>query len=108
MASQLGISQNAYSKIESSQTKIKAESLEQIAEILEIDKNKLLKDDNNTFYFEQINNDNGSGVNIYQENFEKERAIWLKVESDLRSLISAKDEIIQLQAKTIDALFSRK
>ena len=105
MASQLGISQNAYSKIESDQTNVKANTLERIAEILEVDKMKLMAgDDANKYNFEQNNQDQSTGVAFHQESFEQERKLWQSLEKSLNTTVQAQEITINLLQKRIEIL----
>ena len=107
MASQLGISQNAYSKIESDQTNVKANTLERIAEILEVDKMKLMAgDDKNNFNIEQHFQDQAqsTGLAFHQESFEQERKLWQSLEKSLNATVQAQEITINLLQKRIEVL----
>ncbi len=105
MATQLSISQNAYSKIESDQTNVKANTLERIAEILGVDKMKLMAgDDANSYNIEQKNEYQASGVGVafYQDNFEQERKLWQSLEKSLNGTIQAQAITINLLQKKVE------
>ena len=107
MASQLGISQNAYSKIESDQTNVKANTLERIAEILEVEKMKLMAgEEANNYNIEQKNDYQASGVGVafYQDNFEQERKLWQSLEKSLNATVQAQEITINLLQKRIEVL----
>lgn len=97
MAEQLGISQNAFHKIETGQTKLKANTLQQIADILEIDILKLLNHDAEKFKIKQSSHDTSTGVAFYNENFDEERRVWQLLENSMK-------EIIEAQKMTIESL----
>ena len=100
MAEQLGISQNAYSKIEIDKTRIKAEVLEKIADVLEVEKHRLLSEPSPLYKIKQTNNDQAVGIAIHQENFEKERKTWQALEISLRETIAVQKELIEQIRKT--------
>ena len=54
IAGKLGISQNAYSRIENNQTKITAERLQQLADILHVPPEELLSDTDPVMHFSFI------------------------------------------------------
>ncbi|HYG40555.1 MAG TPA: helix-turn-helix transcriptional regulator [Cytophagales bacterium] len=72
MADALGISQNAYSKIESNQTKLTAERLEKVAEILAVPVDLILDNEKQIFNLDNTKIDNFYGYieNLFQENRE--------------------------------------
>ena len=90
MATQLGISQNAYHKIESDQTNVKANTLERIAEILGVDKMKLM-----------------AGDDANSDNFEHERKLWQNLEKSLNTTVQAQAITINLLQKRIEDLEGR-
>lgn len=96
MAHQLNINQNTYSIIESGKTKIKAEMLEKIAEILELPLINLLENKKK----ESSPPLKNSNINIGGESEEKllqERLLW-------RALDKARIETIETQKKLIEIL----
>lgn len=100
MANQLGISQNAYHKIESGQTQVKAQTLEQIADVLEVDRLKLLKNDASTYRIKQSSYDQSKGVEINEQgNFEEERKVWQALEKSLRETIESQKQLIEVLQK---------
>jgi len=70
MASQLGISQNAYSRIELNKTKLTTEVAEKIASILEISLMDLLSKDNPIVSFSNNTIDKGYIHNHYETQIE--------------------------------------
>ncbi|WP_439582421.1 helix-turn-helix domain-containing protein [Dyadobacter bucti] len=102
MAERLGISQNAFHKIETGQTKLKANTLQQIADILEVDAIKLLNDDGGKFHIKQKSHDSSTGVAIYSDSFDGEREAWKLVESGLRETLEAQKALIAALKETID------
>ncbi|MEZ4902462.1 MAG: helix-turn-helix transcriptional regulator [Spirosomataceae bacterium] len=110
MAESLGISQNAYFKIENHKVKVKAEMLKKIATILETDMNNLLIDDNTDGYkIKQHNPLNsvgsvGNDVIYNQNNFEKERGVWQALEKSLNDVIASKEALISLLQEKINFL----
>ena len=100
MANQLGISQNAYHKIESGQTQVKAQTLEQIADVLEVDRTKLLNGEGGKYKVRQSNHDQATGINIHeQESFEEERKVWQALEKSLRETIESQKQLIEMLQK---------
>lgn len=100
MANQLGISQNAYYKIESGQTQVKVQTLEQIADILEVDRVKLLNGEGERYKVKQTNHDQSTGINIHeQESFEEERKVWQALEKSLRETIDSQKQLIAVLQK---------
>jgi transcriptional regulator with XRE-family HTH domain len=75
MAYRLGMKQNTYSILESGKSKIRVESLEGIAEILEIPLSKLLEDSPSKDAKPPKNVDCGGGQ-INEEKFTQERRLW--------------------------------
>jgi transcriptional regulator with XRE-family HTH domain len=105
MAEQLGMSQNAYSKLEKGSTQAKADILKRIAKILEIDESKLHNDspiDANTYNIEQHNHDNqnGTGVSINNQTFEQIQELWRNIEFSHQQTIRAKNETITAKEET--------
>jgi transcriptional regulator with XRE-family HTH domain len=108
MAEKLGISQNAYNKIENGHCNIKAETLEHIALILGKDIKDLVKneDDKLTCHVEQHNPQNsvggtGNDVTYNQHDFDKERTVWQSLVKSLQDVIDAKSEVIASQNNLI-------
>ena len=95
MAEHLGISQNAFFKIENGHTSIKAEMLKRIATFLgkELDELMAQEDERAVCNVEQHNPQNsvghvGNDVVYNQQDFEKEREVWQALEKSLRELRS--------------------
>ncbi len=95
MANQLGISQNAYHKIESGQTQIKAQTLEQIADILEVDRLKLMSDEDSKYRIKQKSYEQSTGVQINENSFEEERKVWQALEKSLSKTIEIQGQLIE-------------
>lgn len=100
MASKLGISQRAYSKIENEETKMDVDKLIGIAQTLEVEVSELLKGEfNQTNNFNNYKSITNAVVNNYaksQEEFNKEIINLLKEEIiSLRTIINQKDELIK-------------
>jgi len=101
MASQLAISQPAYAKIESGDTRINIKRLERIAEILTIDMIELLESNTTVNNFHSIKEQSfGIVENLYTDNkvytekiikgLEKDKANFLEENKRLLNLISKK------------------
>ena len=100
MAEQLGISQKAYSKIESDSIKPSEDKLVKIAELMEVELNSLKNFDLDRVTFKDNSNMNGGWT------FSGD--IHVTTTDALEKLIQAKDEIIKLQADKIKLLEERK
>jgi transcriptional regulator with XRE-family HTH domain len=117
MAERLALSQNAYNKIETGKTAVKAEVLQKIAKILDKDIKEFLEVEPSfpnsiSYNVEQNNAPNSVGhvakeVVYNQSDFEKERDVWQALERSLREVIASKDEIIQSKNELI-ALLTKK
>ena len=66
MANQIGVSQNAFSKLESGETKLSTDRLKQIAKVLEVSEDVLLNEDFNIFNI--YNNTYGYIETLKEEN----------------------------------------
>lgn len=96
MAYRLGMKQNTYSILESGKSKIKAETLEKIAEILEIPLSKLLED--LPLIEEKLpKNDESLGGQINEEKITQERRLW-------QALDDARIETIVTLKKLVEVL----
>ena len=97
MATDMKISQAAYTKIERGETKLTLDRLQQIAEILEVTVSDLLGLETQSFHQEIHNDSTGTSIsyqkveNLYQEN----REVYEK-------LIATKDEEIALLKKMLE------
>ncbi len=87
LAQKLGVSQKAYSKIETNQTKLSVDSLLKIAEVLETSINKILDTDGNAVY-NNFSTHNGEGIVIHKTSSDKVFELYEK-------LIITKDEEIK-------------
>lgn len=97
MSDKLGISQNAYSKIESGATKLKTETLEKIVRILGIDKSVIINDQHSKYSIEQNNHDTCTGVVIEPTTFDNEREVWRSLELSYQTAIQALKDALQSQ-----------
>ena len=104
LASKLNISQRAYSKMETGQTKLSVDSLFKIAETLETSINNILGMDGNNVFNNSFTITTGDGMVINKSASEKVHELY-------ESLIKSKDaEILRLQhqvdtfIKTIEKL----
>lgn len=87
VASKLGVSQKAYSKIETGETKLSVDNLMKLSEILETTINDLLDTVGNAVY-NNLGTHNGEGVVIHKTTTDKINELYEKI-------IKAKDEEIQ-------------
>lgn len=87
LATKLGISQKAYSKIETGETKLSVDNLLKIAEILETTINDILETNGSTVY-NNFSTHNGEGIVI-------NKAVSDKINELYEKIISAKNEEIQ-------------
>ena len=83
VAEKLGISQNAYSKLENNISKLTIDRLKDIAKILEVPDEELLNNETNIFNF--TNNKTANGYATYQTTSEvyEETILFLKSELEL-------------------------
>lgn len=100
MASKIGVSQRAYSKIENEETKLDIDKLLKISDILEVEPSELLSGEfNQTNNFNNYKTITNAVVNNYakaQDEFNKELIQLLKEEiENLRLMVSQKDELIK-------------
>jgi transcriptional regulator with XRE-family HTH domain len=106
VATQIGISQRQYSKIESCEVKVDLERLQKLAEVFEINLSEMLSDEKN-----QVNNFNNNKlitnavVNNYSQfqlDLQNEMILFLKEEVNLLKLqIEIKDKQISELIKVI-------
>lgn len=95
MASELGISQPAYAKIEKGSTKINIERLVNIAKILNVEPQKLL-DDSKTI--NQISNGYAYGFveNLYHDNKETTQKLLQQLENENKRLFKENERLLEL------------
>lgn len=105
IAEKLGITQNAYSRIETNQTRLTAERLRQVAEILSIPLTCLLSDSE-----PQLNFGNGSSdrhtlellehtKNLYDQIIKTKDEKILSLEDEISNLRKDRDKMMQLIEK---------
>ncbi len=87
MASRLGVSQNAYSRIELSKTKLSTEIAEKIADILEISLADLLSKDNPIISFN--NNTIDKNYGYINNHYESQKELFEKTINTLQLQIEA-------------------
>jgi transcriptional regulator with XRE-family HTH domain len=93
VAEALGISQNAYSKIENEQTKLTTERLSKLAEILEVPEYELLESGTNFI----LQHNNITYAYVHQL-FDNQKEVYEKMIDILKEQLShAQDEIKRLQ-----------
>lgn len=93
VASELGMSQKAYSKIENNETQIKGEVLVKLAEIFKSDILELIPTEAKLTYNNIHNFQNGNGI-VY-DNSEKLEQLY-------KQLLESKDEQIRLLKEMLD------
>ena len=96
IASELGISQKAYSKIETNETQLKGEVLIRLAEILKVDIIELVPQEASLTYNNIHNVHKGDGIVYNKENVEK-------IEELYKQLIISKDQQIESYKLAIQA-----
>ncbi len=108
MAKQLGISQNAYNKIENGKTDLKAEVMEKIAVILGKELKEFAQNENDkpVCHIEQSHSTNsvgnvGNDVTDNQHDFDKEREVWKALVASLHEVVVTKSEVIASQGNLI-------
>lgn len=99
VATKLGISQRAYSKLENGELKIDIEKLQRIAQILEVDAAEIISNEDNQTNNFSNNKITNAVVNHFadeQDKFKKEIVNTLKEEIlSLKNYIKEKDKQIQ-------------
>ena len=103
VASKIGISQNAYSKIEKGSIKIDDDKLESIAKVLEVDKEVILNYNDNII----INNTNSTNSGVYSQYYINPIEFFERILIEKENIIKLKDEVIGLKDELIKNL-SRK
>jgi transcriptional regulator with XRE-family HTH domain len=103
MAQLLNMSHNGYWKIENDQTKLTAETMENIATILKTDATEFLQGDYSKYRNKQINGDQVSNPIMYQYNFDGERKVWQELDKARQETIEAKNQAINAQNALIIA-----
>jgi transcriptional regulator with XRE-family HTH domain len=107
IANKLGISQKAYSKIETGETKLSVDNLIKIAEILETTLYRILNLDGSTTY-NNFNTHNGEGIVIHKSTSDKLEALYdklLKSKDEQISILNQQNEFLQ---KTIDNIIAKQ
>lgn len=90
IASKIGISQNAYCKIEKGETKVDSDRLNAIATALEVDKETILNYNDNII----INNTNSTNSGMFNNYYASQIEMFEKLLNEKDKIISLKDEII--------------
>jgi transcriptional regulator with XRE-family HTH domain len=119
VADLLGVSQNTYHRIESDQTQIKAVTLEKIADILSVDKCKLLNAENSKCKIKGNapptdfchNHKEREICIVIEENVKKmieiERENWYSIQANLNKIIEDQLSVIKELQKAVDILTSK-
>jgi transcriptional regulator with XRE-family HTH domain len=94
LAQKLGITQKAYSKIETNQTRLSVDNLLRISEVLETSINKILDIDGGTVY-NNYSTHNGEGIVINKTTSDKIIDLYDR-------LLKAKDDEIEALKKLLD------
>lgn len=94
LAQKLGITQKAYSKIETNQTRLSVDNLFKIAEALETSINKILDNDGSTIY-NNYSTHNGEGIVIHKTTSEKILELYEKLLKSKEDEISALKELLK-------------
>jgi transcriptional regulator with XRE-family HTH domain len=99
MAQLLNMSHNGYWKIENDQTKLTAETMENIATILKTDATEFLQGDYSKYRIRQTNHnhDQSSGLIINKYEFETERKVWEGYVKSQQETIEAKNQALTAQ-----------
>ena len=100
LATKLNISQKAYSKIETGETRLSVDNLLRIADVLETSINSILEMDGNAVY-NNFSTHHGEGIVIHKTTSDKVFELYEK-------LLIAKDEEIVALKKLNDALQLRE
>lgn len=102
IATRLGISQNAYSRIENNQTKITAERLQQLAAILGVPTEELLSEKDPVIYFQPTHHTQGQpasppAASGKEERWKDEKIAFL--EKEITALREERTRIMQVIEK---------
>lgn len=95
LAQKLGITQKAYSKIETNQTRLSVDNLLRISEVLETSINKILDIDGGTVY-NNYSTHNGEGIVINKTTSDKIIDLYDR-------LLKAKDDEIEVLKKLLES-----
>ncbi len=101
VAGKLDIAQNTYSKIESNQTKLNTDTLERIAEILEVSINDLLSEEPIVLNFNGINHGAQGKFDLIEHFHSGQKDLYEKI-------ITSKDDEITRLNKIIEGLLPKK
>ncbi|MEX1132326.1 MAG: helix-turn-helix domain-containing protein [Flavobacteriales bacterium] len=98
MAAQLGISQNAYSRMENGETKLDVERLRKVAELLEVGVEELLNPEALVFNTHNQHGSNGLRVEHHQSGISEEalRLITERYEAQLVDLRAMNDRLLKV------------
>ena len=102
VATKLGITQRAYSKIENNEVNITVAKLLEISKILSVEPNEFLPNDGSHTYNNIVSTQKGNGFVINQA--EKALELYEKLIIEKDNLIKTKDEIIASLKKQIELL----
>ncbi len=102
MAGKLGISQNTYSKIETGSIKLTTDRLKDIAAVLEVSVENILKEDLQTFHFNNSHIEKFYGYieNLQEENKELTQTTVKLLEDQIKYLQTENERLL----KTIEVL----
>ena len=93
VAQKLGISQNAYSKIENNHSKVTVDRLKDIAKVFDVPEDELLNNETNVFNF--TNNKTANGYAIYQTH------------EEMIALLKSEIELLRVERKELIALIGK-
>jgi len=109
MATQLDMSQNAYSKLELGDTRLRVDTLKQISEILEANPADFMLEESEQYKFNQSNTTvtTANSLAIYQQSFDEERKVWQELDKSRLTTIESLQLLVESQKLQIENLTNR-
>jgi transcriptional regulator with XRE-family HTH domain len=110
MATQLDMSQNAYSKLELGDTRLRVDTLKQISDILEVNPADFMLEESEQYKFNQSNTTvtTANSLAIYQQSFDEERKVWQELDKSRLTTIESLQLLIESQKLQIENLTNRR
>jgi transcriptional regulator with XRE-family HTH domain len=94
IASQLGISQEAYSKIEANKTGVSIQKLEQIAGVLEVNIVDLLSFDEKTIFYNSAEKQTNTNIGVVQTS-QNDKELYERIIEELKTELTFLRSIIK-------------
>ncbi|MGQ0826996.1 MAG: helix-turn-helix domain-containing protein [Bacteroidota bacterium] len=96
VANRLGISQNAYSKIETNQTRVTTGRLKELSELLNVPDYELLKSDSDIFNFNNNQIQNAYVNNLYENQKDLYENVITHLKDEIAHLRQEKNKLLEL------------